>query len=150
MGRQHPSKIVSENSEQEPDLTGSETGSKQVESWFKPGVSGNKNGRPRGSRSRINEKFLGALERIWDEHGEDAMAKAALGEPMQFVKMVAGLLPSKVESSLQITNVFAQYNLADPREFGQAWEIARKVVYGQAPLEIEADPVGELEAVDDE
>jgi Family of unknown function (DUF5681) len=129
------SKVVSTDQDDSSDVTEG----LQKPQLYKPGQSGNPKGRPKGARGRINEKFLGALERIWDDHGEDMMAKAAISEPMQFVKLVAGLLPSKVESKLEITNVFAEYNLTDPREFSAAWEIARRVIYGEAPMMLEAE-----------
>jgi hypothetical protein len=118
--------------------------------WPK-GTSGNVLGRKPGSRNRINEAFLVDLEDIWRRRGPEMMEKAATAEPMQFVKMVAGLQPSKIESELTVNNTFAQFNLTDPREFAAAWEIARKVVYGQAPM-IEADegvPVTEAWRADD-
>jgi hypothetical protein len=157
MGVQKPSKIVSAEEGDDTDVTqGKHSG---LIPW-KVGQSGNIRGRPRGSRSRISEKFLTVLERIWDQHGEAAMVKAALAEPMQFTKMVAGLLPSKVESSLQVTNIFAELNLSDPAEFGRAWDIARAVVYGthmigdlsgQEPEDIEGEqPEDPAEGADNE
>jgi hypothetical protein len=105
-------------------------------------LNGNKRavGRPRGSRSKLSETFISDLNEAWETHGVAALNKCATQEPVKFCKIVADLLPSKMEASLNVTNIFAQYNLTDPREFAAAWEIARKVVYGQAPIaEIDSD-----------
>ena len=51
---------------------------------WKKGESGNPAGRPKGSRSRINEKFLVKLEDIWDRRGDEMLEKAVTAEPMKF------------------------------------------------------------------
>ena len=56
-------------------------------------------------------------------------------------------------------SVFQQFNLTDPREYAAAWEIARKMIYGeraiagngQAPTTIEVDSERrDVELADDE
>jgi hypothetical protein len=68
---------------------------------FKPGQSGNPSGRPKGSRSRISEKFLTKLEDIFDRRGDDALEKAVTANPMKFIQLVAGLLPARLEARLE-------------------------------------------------
>ena len=59
------------------------------EPW-KPGQSGNLDGRPRGSRHKINEYFLRDLQALWEEHGYDILKEAAAKKPEVIVKaMVA-------------------------------------------------------------
>ena len=41
---------------------------------------------------------------------------------------------------MTINNIFAELNLRDPREYAQAWEIARDMIHGQPPM-IEAEGI---------
>jgi hypothetical protein len=117
-----------------PDNTG-----QKLDSKFKKGLpSANPNGRPRGSRNAIVEKTLKMVCDDIETHGVNALVAFRLQDPGGYWKMVAQLWPKKIENAVEINNTFAQFNLTDPREFAAAWEIARKVVYGQAPM-IEAD-----------
>lgn len=69
---------------------------------FKPGQSGNPKGRPKGSRDRINEAFLRDVMKAWEQHGVDAINKVAQSDPVNFVKVVAGLLPKDVNVAGEI------------------------------------------------
>lgn len=62
---------------------------------FKPGNPG----RPKGSRNAIAESFLSALHADFQAHGVKAIADARAESPLGYVKMVAGLLPQKLEVS---------------------------------------------------
>ena len=42
-----------------------------------PGVSGNPNGRPVGSRTAFSHGFLKDLAEVWQEHGRDTMLHTA-------------------------------------------------------------------------
>src|SRR5574338_1229888 len=66
--------------------------------WVK-GQSGNANGRAKGRRVRITERFLRDLELVWREKGRDALYAAAETEPAQFAKLAQGLLPKDVQHS---------------------------------------------------
>src|SRR4029079_19478583 len=59
---------------------------------FKPGQSGNPNGRPKGSRNRIAELLLDDLCTAWAEHGRDAIARMLKQRPGDFVKVVVSLV----------------------------------------------------------
>jgi hypothetical protein len=63
---------------------------------FKPGVSGNPNGRPKGSRHKISEFFLRDLHALWEKKGRSILERAAQESPSALVKVVAGLLPRDV------------------------------------------------------
>ena len=62
---------------------------------FIAGNTGN-GGRPRGARSKLGEQFLLDLADTWNEHGVEALRRCAVEEPVQFVRVIAGLLPRDV------------------------------------------------------
>ena len=76
---------------------------------WKSGQSGNPLGRPKGSKNKISEKFLENLYENWERHGVKALDKAAEIDPMQYVKMVASLVPRELmkETSINISFIEA-------------------------------------------
>ena len=76
---------------------------------WKTGQSGNPLGRPKGSKNKISEKFLENLYENWERQGANALDKAAENEPMQYVKMVASLVPRELmkETSINISFIEA-------------------------------------------
>lgn len=67
---------------------------------WKPGESGNLNGRPIGARSKFSDAFYRDLAATWAEHGKSAMLKAATLEPARFVAICASLIPKDVSLTL--------------------------------------------------
>ena len=65
---------------------------KLLPNW-KPGQSGNPNGRPKGSRHKLEEDFLRALAEDFDAHGVVAITAMRDGRPGDYVKMIASLMP---------------------------------------------------------
>ena len=75
---------------------------------WKPGQSGNPMGRPKGAKNKISEKFLENLQDNWEKHGVNALEKAAENDPMQYVKMVASLVPRELKQETSINISFIE------------------------------------------
>jgi len=64
---------------------------------WQPGVSPNPKGRPKGARNKLGEAFLQDMLTAWEAHGADAIQKVIEERPHEFIKCVAGILPSEVK-----------------------------------------------------
>jgi Family of unknown function (DUF5681) len=86
------------------------TGGKQVTgrelTQFKRGQSGNPKGRPQGSRNKLSEEFFRDLCDAWQAFGKPALMTAAWTHPVEFVRLVASLIPRELEAT--ITAVHAE------------------------------------------
>jgi hypothetical protein len=69
---------------------------------FQPGQVANPHGRPKGSRNRLEEAFLRDLAADWDEHGVGAIAAAREDDPVSYVKVIASLMPKKVDPDAEL------------------------------------------------
>lgn len=86
-----------------PDQRGRKQGS--VATQFKPGQSGNPNGRPKGSRSKLCENFISDLQTVWNETnqktgkmvGIEALRTIAKERPTAFVGAVSQLVPREFD-----------------------------------------------------
>lgn len=65
--------------------------------WFKPGQSGNQAGRPKGSRQKLQTKFLDVLAADFDENGAQAIVEMREKDPSGYVKAIASLMPRQLE-----------------------------------------------------
>lgn len=52
---------------------------------------------PRGDRSKLAKRYFSDLYQAWEEQGPSVLARAAFHDPMGFSRMVAGLMPQKLE-----------------------------------------------------
>ena len=67
---------------------------------YKPGQSGNPKGRPKGSRNKLSEDFFRDLCRAWEIYGEAALHTTAMEHPVEFVRLVASLIPRELEATI--------------------------------------------------
>ena len=80
------------------------TGGKQVTgrelTQFKRGQSGNPKGRPQGSRNKLSEDFFRDLCDAWQAFGKPALETMAMLYPVEFVRLVASLMPKEPEATI--------------------------------------------------
>lgn len=70
-------------------------GKPPVAHQFKPGHAG----RPKGSRNKLAETFFSALYNDFQQHGEATIERARQEEPVQYLKVIATLMPKEVHLS---------------------------------------------------
>jgi Family of unknown function (DUF5681)/Trypsin-like peptidase domain len=68
---------------------------------WKPGQSGNPNGRPVGTRQAFSAGFYRDLAEVWAAHGKDAMLHTATTQPATFLAIAARLIPSDVRLTVE-------------------------------------------------
>jgi hypothetical protein len=78
------------------------TSQKQVSTRFKPGVSGNPAGRPKGTRHKLNEAFIADMSVVWEERGIEALRTCAMEKPSEFCRIVALLMPRDLNLSVAL------------------------------------------------
>lgn len=65
---------------------------------FKSGAewTGNRAGRPKGSRNKLGEDFIAALQASFEQHGPDTIEKVRVDRPHEYLKVVASILPKEL------------------------------------------------------
>jgi hypothetical protein len=74
-----------------PDNTGP-----KEDTRFKPGVSGNPSGRPRGAKNKLGEDFIEALAADFEEHGVETIQLVRRRDPTAYIKVIKDVLPREV------------------------------------------------------
>jgi hypothetical protein len=98
------------------------------EAWlWKPGQSGNPAGRKPGSRNKLTEAFLHALQKDFEEHGIETIAKAREEDPVAYIKVISNLCPRELDVKRPLEDM-------DDAELGAAIEALRSFVSGAAGM----------------
>ena len=83
-----------------PESTGEKQATGRELTQFKPGQSGNPKGRPKGSRNKLSEDFFRDLCEAWQAFGKPALETMAMLYPVEFVRLVASLMPKEPEATI--------------------------------------------------
>ena len=86
-----------------PRNNGEKTGKQMPEGVrFAPGNPG----RPKGSRNKLGEAFVQALQEDFEEHGVGAITSMRAADPGGYVRVIASLLPKefKIETTSDLTD----------------------------------------------
>jgi hypothetical protein len=125
----------------EPDQSPDDTGSKQAATRFKPGQSGNPNGRPRGARNRLAGELLEALADDFRQHGIAAIQKVRETDATAYLRITTGLLPKEVVvAALHFGSKSTLDELTEARDFAAAYRLARSMIGAEPPMiEVESE-----------
>jgi hypothetical protein len=63
---------------------------------WKPGVSGNPKGRPKGSKQALGEDFVKALQDDFREHGIATLERVREEKPDAYLKVIASIIPKEL------------------------------------------------------
>ena len=98
---------------------------------FLAGNSGN-GGRKPGSRNKLGEKFIEDAYEEWKKSGPAALKTMAETDPGGFVRIIAGILPAKLDVTIE-HELFAAAST-----FAEAFRIARQHIGAEETLELKA------------
>lgn len=80
----------------DPDSKGEEKVDPRSRGWIKPGEVRNPAGRPKGSKNKLGEDFISALQQDFEAHGVAAIATVREERPHEYLKVIAGILPKEL------------------------------------------------------
>ncbi|HJS81318.1 MAG TPA: DUF5681 domain-containing protein [Nitrososphaera sp.] len=75
---------------------------------WKPGVSGNPTGRPKGARTRFGEDFVLEFMDHWKIHGKDCLDKLASDNAEAYARVAVAILPKVIELGDETKDLLAE------------------------------------------
>ena len=115
---------------------------------FQPGQSGNPAGRPKGSRNKLGELFVRALQEDFTEHGPQVIEQVRRDHPAQYLKVIAAVIPKEFNIKDQTFSgvsdtEFAQFVEAVRSVLGVSGEDSPRVIEGTTAPQGEqtSDPI---------
>lgn len=91
-----------------PETTGDKQGKGRESTQFKPGVSGNPAGRPKGSRNKFCKAMLQDFAEVWDRGGIEALMQLQKDKPGEFVRASLQWVPQEFELGDKTQGSFRQ------------------------------------------
>jgi len=112
---------------------------------WQPGESGNPNGRPKGARSKLAEKFLAGMLSVYEEGGLDALRKVRDEQPAKFMAALVAILPRQMEldGEIKVRAVSAADQLVAKLQALSEREAAYEADREEAAKTIEHEPTTE-------
>lgn len=105
----------------------------------KPGHVLNPNGRPKGSRNRLSEKFLESLEQLWAERGREILDRAVEESPATIISAITKLVPR--EATLSINGgVKFDLTVEQRQRIAQSWIVSQGFRNDEAALPVQVSP----------
>ncbi len=68
---------------------------RKTDHLFKPGVSPNPAGRPKGSRNKLSESFISALHNSFERNGPDVIEEVKADSPVEYLKLISSIVPKQ-------------------------------------------------------
>ena len=68
---------------------------------WKPGQSGNPNGRPKGARAQLAESFCQALLDDFAEAGPDAIRVMRAEKPNEYARLISSIIPKEFDATVK-------------------------------------------------
>ena len=91
-----------------PDTTGKKLTTFQAGAEWK----GNAKGRPKGSRNKLGEDFISALQESFSQHGPATIEQVRTERPHEYLKVVASILPKELNVRTDALNEMSDDDLA--------------------------------------
>lgn len=107
-------------------------------SKFEPGHTVRSNGRPIGARNRITSALLTKLADDFDMHGDAVIKIARIEKPVEYLKIVASLLPKELAINDAKVGDLGEEELAALLETVREWRAKPQAT--QTPTEPEETP----------